>query len=1032
MIPPSYSICRGQADQGIGEAGAPIKRGEQYLAADAPLLADPELLRTIRQWLTLDASPGDYGRLQERLTGWSCFPAGPYYFVVRLTAAGKYDRRDAYFAHARAWPLTACTGGFDPGLYLGQDAAFLSQAGPDGGAHLDPTPPSGLAPTLADKDLAISLIAHLFHGMATGWPVILGVPLTQFVTGSPLAQIVAFARGALPQRLRRRCRVRCFSRAPDSFLGAGATADLLVIPQELCGAALSAVKRHAVLLDASGERRDGPAPAAGLSDYARAVIEGAQRFPTHLTAFGERFDRLWADPGDLPGPELTDWVTLTYNLAVALAGTAAHCGSLFANFLLAQARANPQVPWAALIPPPDWARFPPDHLIRFILRADEDLSAGERRLQDALIAAFQQRGATLDAGLSAWWNPSDGAKRRRLLELCERSPPLLCATRSAALTGPLAIADLAATGGPLAGALRAEYQAGTLGIRQGEAAFLLDWLDQPGLFELLLEAGAAGVLTPPWQCGDLAALNVPQATTLARQLLRHPPALADQAPQLFARLGAAPAGLEAIAQDLEGALGRLDPATHPLLYLDLAAPLARTRPQEAGALRARFWSATAGLAKVPDPAGLLAQLLAGRWDLLDADALFDAQGCLHVRPTPPLAALLLQQEAIGRRLLGRDLIALGALLPEGAGAAIAAYQRRLQTLMEQTPQQTTAQLLQAGAWLAWRRHAAPTLDAPTRHRLALAWIASPALTPLREDQARGRPPQWRLERPHGPQDALHEPLVDVTRETWRQILADLDTLTADEVRLLTQPDTHWPWVHPFQADQVQDLAAHCADPDDRALLVAQLAPPGAWVGEVIAALSGGSAQSPVLAQLGQQLRDAASGGERRADAHPLVALWRAISQLPAPRRDRTSPLIAHGWHTLQQVLASDSAGYDWTARADDRPILPLLQVAVILQPERQAGTLAHWLMYHPHCAALRRDPRWWEGLLGSVLEQTAPPARPGPGGPLAEATRQAALGLIDAERDALPAAESAALAGAWRTQAIERIWPQPTNGAADR
>lgn len=817
MIPPSYSVCRGQADQGIGEAGESIVRGEQYLAADAPLRTDQPLLRDIRQWLTLDANPGDHGQLQERLTGWSCFPAGPYYFVVRLAAAGQYDRRDAYFAHARAWPLSACTGGFDPGLYLGRDAAFLTQAPAPGAtaAITDPAPPTGapLEPILADQALAISLIAHLFQGMLMGWPVILGVPLTQFTAESPLARIVAFARGALPQRLRQRCRVRVFSRIPESFLGAGAgpnrtlvgAADLLVIPAELAGPALSAVKRRALLLDARGERRDGPPPAAGLLDYADAVIASAQRFPAHLTAFSERFDRLWSDEtGAPPGPDLTDWVNLTYHLAVALAGTATHCGSLFTNVLLAQARANPQVPWSTLIRAQDWARFPPEHLIRFSLRADDDLGVGERRLQDALVEAFQQRGATLDAGLTTWWNPATEAKRRRLLQLCDRTPPLISAARAAALTRPLSIAELADSGGPLAGALRAEYQTGVLGARQAQAPGLLACLEQPGLLELLLEAGKAGVLAPPWQCGDLATLPLPQATTLARQLLGHPQTLSatpDLASRLCARLRSEPGGVEAIIADLEGALAQLDPATDPLVYLDLAAAFAQLRPTQAPVLRRQFWTATAGLAKVPDPAGLLAHLLGGRWDFLSAERLFDDQGCLHVKPTPPVAILLLGQEALCRRLRCRDLIPLGALLPASAGPAIAAYHRRLQSLMELEPAPTTARLIQAGAWLAWRRHADQTLDAPTRQRLAIAWMTSPALAALREDAARVRPPQWRIDRP-----APQEPLVEVTRETWTQVLEDLGTLTPEHLHLLTQPDTHWPWIHPFQAEQAQALA----------------------------------------------------------------------------------------------------------------------------------------------------------------------------------------------------------------------------------
>ena len=578
MIPPSYSVCLGPADTSI-------QYGESFIAADAPLRDDPELLHGLRHWLTLDANSADHDRFRDRprdrLEGWSCFPAGPYYFVVRLGAAGKPGRRDPYFAHGRAWPLSAFSAGFDPGLYLGQGDAFLHQAPTPGAAPVAELPPptiEPLAPILAGKPLVTSLITHLFHGMMTGLPVILAVPLSEFSDAAPLARIVAFARGALPGRLRRRCRVRVFSRDLESFLGSRAQdaatglVDLLVIPEELSGPALLTVRRRALLLDSSGERHDGPAPAANLGDYARAVVETAQRFPGHLTGFGERFDQRWADTGDLPGPELTDWVTLTYHLAVALAGTEAQCGSLFANCLLDQARANAQVPWPALIGPEEWASFPQDQLIRFILRADDALSPGERHLQTVLVDAFQRLGQTIDEDRAAWWNPAEVSKRRRLLELCALTPAVITDTR-----------------------------------------YLTD-------------------------------------------------------------------------------------------------------------------------------------------------------------------------------------------------------------LMEQEPETTTAVLIEAGTWLAWRRSADQHLATETRHRLAMTWLTSPAFNSLRDEMARERPPQWHAgERRDG-----NKALVDTSRETWSQVLIDLDHLTVDEINRLTQPATHWPWIYPFQAEQARALAALCWDQDGREALIADL------------------------------------------------------------------------------------------------------------------------------------------------------------------------------------------------------------------
>lgn len=988
LIPSSFNVCRGQAGQGIGEPGSPIRRGEQYLAADGPLRDDPALLRAIREWLTLDASPGDHGRLQDRLEGWSCFPAGPYYFVVRLGVAGKYDRRDAYFAHGRAWPLSAFSDGFDPGLYLGQGEAFLHQA-PAAGAQPDTDLPlptiEPLAPILAGKRLATSLIAHLLHGMLAGLPVILAVPVTEFSSAAPLARIVALARGALPGRLRRRCRVRVFSRNPESFLVAGGAdamtgpADLLVIPEELAGHALAAVRRQALLLDGNGERCDGPSrPGTGPYDYARAVVESAQRFPSHLTGFGERFDRLWGDADALPGPELTGWVALIYNLTVALAGTEARCGSLFANFLLAQARTHAQVPWPALIRPEDWARFPLDQLVRTILRADDDLSPGERRLQASLVDAFQRLGRTIDAGLTAWWNPADVQRRRRLLELCALDPPLISNRHSAALTSALTIDDLAACGGPLTGVLRAEYRVGRLAARQGETPGLLAHLEEAGLFELLLEADQTGVLTPPWRSGDLADLPLPKAMTLARRLLHDPPTWAvppDLPARLVARLMAEPQGLATLPTDL-----------------------------------------------------------------------FDGTGRLRITCTPDLAVLLLDCPTITARLGARDLLALADLLPGTAGQTLAACHRHLSDQMEQGPDATTALLIETGAWLSWRRGVDRPLDADTRRRFALAWITSPALGRLREEAARERPPQWRLGERCGGDDAL----VDINRETWHQVLADLGQLGVDDIHRLTQPATHWPWLYPFQKEQARELAALCRDREGREALATDLYRPETWtddgeetppawrdfIADVITELSEGTVDGLALSRLRLHVRDLAHRGDRRARLHPLWQLRQGVRRLPSPQRGHGNPLMAHGWHGLQRIIAAEGCWHDWALLDTGRPILPLFHLAASLQPHRQAGALALWLIYEPGGASLRIDPRWWEALIGSVLGQTAPSVSRGPAGDAAdwvegEATCRAALALIDSAGDALPEAERLALGQAWRILENGRDRNDPL-GAIDR
>ncbi len=830
-VPAGLSLYRGQADNGIGEPGADILRGEQYIAADPALAGDADLLRAVRDWLTLDSTPADHGRVNGRLTGWASFPFGPHTVVVRLGNAEKYGGRDAYFAHARVWQTVALPADIDPGLYIGMDQCFAETAAAISERAQDALPspsPAPMEPILARKDLACSLIAHLFHAMLSSVPLIVAVPIAEFGATSTLPRLIAFARGALPARLRQRCRIRIFTRSPQRLLdptnGPGGV-DLLVIPNDqTVRDALTAAGRTALLLDEYGERHQGSAPTEGALYYAGNLFDSAQRFPLLLTVFTNRFDALWPDDGMPPTAVQTDWIPLSYNLTVAMAGSETQRGSLFANYLLAQARANPKVPWSALIRSEDWARFPREHLIRFILRADDDLSPGERQLQELLATLFQQRGESLDSGLSVWWNPTDQSKRRRLLELCETEPPLISPAASAVLTAPLSINELAASGAPITGALRAEYQQGQLGSRQRDANRLLALLDQPGLFALLDRATRDGILSAPWQGGDFSNLPVDQAIALVRQLVRaaeDPPRIADPRliPRLLERLCREPAALEAIADDLRNAVYRIDIPKSPLHYLDMADALLKARPGSADELLSRFWEATDGLAKVDDARGVLTAIIGGRWSVFGAGDLLSKTDCsLNVTATAGTAAALLESPAVAERISGDDLMVLGAMLPANAERGIAAYHARVDALMHSEPQATTARLIQYGAWLAWRRHADQRLGAEERHQHAMDWLTSRVLAAYRAASTPRLPPQWDTSTKTNQRLPQNQQIVDLTMETWEQVVADLGLLGYSDINLLTTDETHWPWIHPFNGQQVGAIAARCVDLDALALL----------------------------------------------------------------------------------------------------------------------------------------------------------------------------------------------------------------------
>jgi hypothetical protein len=526
MIPESSSVFRAPPDVSAHPLGDGSDPAQGYFAADLPLLSHPQLLSLVERWMDLDATEADRQRGEGRLEAWSCLPCGHFSLIARMGVARQPGRRYGWFAHARLWPHSGPGQDFDPSCYLGHAEAFCDRP-PDGGtAPVSPAP--SLEPVDAldrRRDLAVGLLAHLFQAMASDLPLILAVPVADFAAESGLARAVAFARCALPTRFAARCRIRLFTRHPSRFLGGedGMQTDLLAVPEDLAATALAAVGRRAILLDGRGARQDGPEPRPDLLDFAEAALDAALRLPDALAAFSARCDQLWTGNDPLPNPEILRRAGFVYRIAAALAGTDAQRASLIAGDLLDLARAEPDLPWALLVRPQDWARFPQDHLIRLLLRPAQGLAPGERRLQEGLAFAFQSREARVDEGLTAWWSSSDLAKRRRLLELADLEPPLVSAQACAELTHGLTVAELAAYAAPLAGALRAELDTGLLGERARELKDFARCLDSPGMPRLLLDAWESGALPAPWPDDALSGDLDPRAAELLDALMREAP-----------------------------------------------------------------------------------------------------------------------------------------------------------------------------------------------------------------------------------------------------------------------------------------------------------------------------------------------------------------------------------------------------------------------------------------------------------------------------------------------------------------------------
>jgi hypothetical protein len=336
-----------------------VAHGEQYLGASPELYSDQELLDEVRPWFTLDSDPADRRRLGDELEAWSCLEVRDQLVVARLTTAGTYDRRSAYFSHGRFFPWEGTPPGVDPGVLLGRAGAF-----DDPGEQIR-TPERSLAVPVFDRpdaleerrQLGTELLAQLFEAVVGGIPVVLAVEAEELRRGSSLLPVVSFARAALPADVRRRCRVRIYTREPQLFL-LRERVTLVVVPREVAPAATLA-GRVVRLLDGAGRRLSGPEVRAEVQGYARQVVDRTLEIPRTLSRFTARYARTWPE-GSFPAR--SDGVFLTYSLDYALSEEAT---------VEVRRRAVEEVlprmagtldlktsEWEGLLSPEDWSRLP--------------------------------------------------------------------------------------------------------------------------------------------------------------------------------------------------------------------------------------------------------------------------------------------------------------------------------------------------------------------------------------------------------------------------------------------------------------------------------------------------------------------------------------------------------------------------------------------------------------------------------------------------------------------------------------------------
>jgi hypothetical protein len=410
--------------------------GEQYLHGTAAALCQREdgLLSEIQPWLTLDSKPEDHR--QARLEAWSCFSAGGRFFVSRMGLNGEHDRRAAYFSHARSWPEASARQASDPGACLGCSAMFdppdISQRGASDAAlgRLAQLPAEAWKPALEQEpETAIRFLGHLLQVMseASSPPLIIGAPLSDFVQGSPLFALLAYARAALPAHLKPACAIRMHTRQPENF-ALRLNARLLVLPEDSVADAVRA-QPQATLLDRQGACKLGQALAAHCQNYASELTKYALAMPEGLLPFSAFIGReavvnAWAGLDPVP------LIRSLYALAAALADPNPHAPAQVFEHVM-RTEPKPGFPWSIMLQDEDWRRFPLEKLGELALAPPARLrDDGERNLQTAVLQALARLGANLDACLAArpLAGPCDDAGKQleieRLLQLLGQAPLL--------------------------------------------------------------------------------------------------------------------------------------------------------------------------------------------------------------------------------------------------------------------------------------------------------------------------------------------------------------------------------------------------------------------------------------------------------------------------------------------------------------------------------------------------------------------------------------------------------------------------------
>ena len=522
-------------------------------------------------------------------------------------------------------------------------------------------------------------------------------------------------------------------------------------------------------------------------------MERAVRIPDGLPWFSARFrDRFYR--AELPTEDDVRAIEITYNLAFALAGPEHLLSELLTQYLpRAAQKFGPGLDWNRLIGDAEWGAFPREALLDLLLADIGDTPAG-RELQAAVEDAVARRELVADSRLAGWWAPGEPRKLRRLLALLAHDPPLVSAFAAAKLTSRLPLLQIAAEG-PVHGALAAEARAGMLVQRTGEGAELAELARDRQSFEVLSRAVSEGGLDPGWARAYVRAAQEDELFEAARHWLKEPrfwTAWGNVPRLLLDRLRALtvpPADLAPLI--VKAGLG-LGPVADLEIYLSLADLLASIE-QQAGQSResplmARLWQELPRLTEARNRDDLVGMALDRSWRCLQPRSLV-VGGRSRLPWAKEIADRLVGEPEIAGALATSALLELSAGFHEESSHEILLEQ--LAERMRREPHPTTDVLIHSGWWYTWRSDPAQRSLPPEEcQKIAFAWMTS---------------------------DAWHEGHgIEATLEAWRQALKDLPQKISglQMVELCgngTGPERRWPWIPPFEQEQLAELSARAGD-----------------------------------------------------------------------------------------------------------------------------------------------------------------------------------------------------------------------------